>query len=342
MIKRKAQKFIGFMTAIAMTLGSTVALKPAPTEASVKTNISSVAASEFIIAPTTVLRAGSTELISATAVKSVPGRTYNITIKQTKRKWDSDFDKGTVLGYVQMTTKIYYGGENTDGFCPGYVECNITVNPNIVKRNNDRSINKVGVPQNIVVEGNFKMDNNQAAYPIKVNGEYQLSSSHEVGYTVNGGINLGWSKKDGFGVSGTISSGRQKVTTTSVSYPAKLITYGVIDKTGAEGNAHWEHKYSLSYINSQKAEKVKTDMLYEVTSTNKLYAGLAGKLKTYYVTTSDYIASGYKKYPGYYVDWDSSQVLFNVSASFGGVRDSLKEIYAYELGSKTNGFVRVK
>lgn len=61
-----------------------------------------------------------------------------------------------------------------------------------------------------------------------------------------------------------------------------------------------------------------------------------------YVTTADYISSGYTVTPGYYVDWNKSKVQFNLSASFGGVRGSLSEIYSNELGSAGSGYQVVK
>lgn len=334
MIRRKV---FGFMAAALMGTVSIVGVKPTATEAA-----SIVGVNANTIAPATILRAASNELVSSSVVKSVSGRTYSIEVKETKRKWDSDFDKGTVLGSVRMTTKVYYVGGDSSLSCPAYVECNITVNPRIVKKNNDGSINKVGIPQNVVVEGNYTTDPYQTGYPVKVSGQYQLSSSYQVGYTINGKIDLGWSKKDGFGISGGLSTGRERVTTTSVSYPAKLISYNVISSADKEGFAHWEHKYSLPFIDTQKDKKVRTDMITEVTSENRLYVGLAGKLKTYYFSTSDYIASGYKKTPGYYIDWEKSNLVFDLSASFGGCRGSLTEVYAYELGAKAFGRVRVK
>lgn len=70
--------------------------------------------------------------------------------------------------------------------------------------------------------------------------------------------------------------------------------------------------------------------------------GLMGKLDTQYVTTADYISSGYTVTPGYYVDWNKSKVQFKLSASFGGVRGSLSEIYCYELGYAGSGKVVLK
>ena len=42
--------------------------------------------------------------------------------------------------------------------------------------------------------------------------------------------------------------------------------------------------------------------------------GLMGKPDTKYVTTADYISSGYTVTPGYYVDWTKSKVQFKLSA----------------------------
>lgn len=326
------------MVAVLMSSVSMVGVKPTTAEATVGVDATKI---DYSFAPINVLKAASSDLVSSTVVKSVPGRTYNITVKETKRKWDSDFDKGTILGYVSMTTTIYYAGGDSSLTCPAYVECNIKVNPNVIKTNSDGSINKVGIPHNIVVNGNYG-DSNQDAYPRKVSGEYQLTSSSQSGYTKSGKIGLGWSKKDGFGISGELGRSSENVISTSISYPAKLISYNVIDSTGKNGFSHWEHKYSLDFIDLQKDKKVKTDMLSEVTSTNRLYVGLAGRLKTYYFSASDYIASGYKKTPGYYIDWDKSNVKFDLGASFGGSTGSLSTIYAYELGSLVCASCRVK
>ena len=328
-MSKKVQKWL----AVVMVFAIIIALTPNVAHASESSGATTSLISESLLSRISIAK--SYNAVETNQVKSVVGNTYSITVKQTKRKWDSDFDKGVKLGTVRMTTKIYYGGEISNSQCGAYVECKITVNPTIVKRNSDGSIQKCGVPQNIVVDGRFNQNGSQVAVPKSQSNEYQLTSSRTSGYNVSGTFGASWSKKDGFGVSGSVGAGYSSAVTTSISYPAKLITYCVNNNSG--GFAHWEHKYSLSFISGTEG-KTKMDMLAEVCSTNNLYVGLMGKLDTKYISTADYISSGYTVTPGYYVDWTKSNVRFKLSASFGGVRGSLSEVYCNELGSANTGY----
>lgn len=333
-MSKKVQKWL----AVVMVFAIIIALTPNVAHASESSGATTSLISESLLSRISIAK--SYDAVETDKVKSVVGKTYSISVRQTKRKWDSDFDKGVLLGTVRMTTKIYYGGAISSSQCPGYVQCKITVNPAVVKRNSDRSIQKCGVPNRIVIEGRFNQIGSQMAVPKAQNKEYQLTSSQTSGYNITGSFSPSWSAKDGWGVAGSIGGGYSSSTTTTISYPAKLITYYVNNNTGS--SAQWEHRYSLGFIESWNQLKVRQDMYEEVCSSHDLFIGLMGKLDTKYVTTADYISSGYTVTPGYYVDWSRSNVKFNLSASFGGCIGNFSELCDDELGSKSSGFSVVK
>lgn len=269
-------------------------------------------------------------------IDCVQGRTYKIEV--------SDYGGKTKLGTVIMKTKVYYSGTSVNNTCSAYVEGKIEVHPNVFAYKSGGGIKQVGLPNYVAIDGKYKLNADQVAYPKKEGKVYQMSATKETQYSLSGSLNLGWSSKDGFGINGGGSGSITNVSSTSISYPAALIIYGVNNRTGAEGYAHWENDFDLDYI-SKRDDRTKKEMVNEIWSTTYLYSGLSGKLNTYVCTVTDYCASGYKKekLPGtVYISWDQSDVKLSIGASFGSYNAETKKVYGIDSGSVNSGKLRVK
>ncbi len=283
------------------------------------------------------------------SIKKVAGKTFRFTVKQTAvGTKDGSFGKDTKLGDVIMNTYICYaekavviGGADA---LPAMVMCDVTVNPYITSRNSNGTIRTCGVLRDLVVKGYFNI-NIFSAYPKKEAGVYQLSSSTaqtnswdqsgSLSFGVNAGATgLGFS----FGKSSSFSSSNSSTVTQTVSSPVKLYTYTVNNNTA--NKAFWQHTLKTSAISSA-SEAIRNEQLSEISSTTSFSFSLSGYLNGGIHTTADYIHTGVT--PGtYYVDWTGSNVSFYISATFSGAYDGLKSFWDKSLGTKGQGFSRIK